>query len=218
MSSTVKKWKAFTLIELLIAFSISTILLGSIYFFYISFVKTGSKTREMAFLNMDANNELEKLGRELKYAVEITALYPDRIQFKRQKLPPGELSVLDLETSKLETIEYKIVFKEGRAHIMKQVGLSAPKSILRVNNCNKDVFKGYVLSSAEGDNFKGKDLPFPSFTPYDSRTQNSNELNRIPIVKLTFELENRNDKVCFIGKVFMPVIYSRLVEPDWNEQ
>jgi len=213
-----KRYKAFTLIELLIAFSISTILLGAIYFFYISFVKTGNKTRGMAILNMVVNNKLERISKDLKYAVELTALYPDRISFKRQKLPDGELSVFDLESTKFETIEYSVKKEDGVVNFYRQSGFDSPEKMFNVRQCNSEVFRGYVLMAEREQNSSLKKLPFPSFRTFDTHSQNSTDLARIPIIKISMELQTRVDKIFMVSKVFMPMIYSRLVEPDWNTE
>jgi hypothetical protein len=172
----------------------------------------------MAILNMVINNKLEHISRELKYAVEIIELYPQKIKFRRQQLPADELSAADLETSKFTIVEYRMEQREGDVVFYRQEGFDAPEELFRVKECNGEIFKGYVLLSGEETSFEGKLHSFPSFKSFDTHTQSSMDVNRIPIVRVGFDINNRKDQVCFITKVFMPIIYSKLVEPDWNAE
>lgn len=213
--------RAFTLIELLIAFAISTVLLGAIYIFYVGIMKTGGKTRKMAFLNMKVDNKLEKLTRDLKSAIEILELHPRQIRLKRYKLPKGELRSVDLETKRYETIEYRMEEREGRFVFFRQRGFENPKELFRVRECNEEIFRGYVLiptaSKNGGKHSDGVD-DFPQFEIFDTVSQSSTKVQRIPLVKITFDLATATDDIHVVSKVFIPQVFARIVEPDWNAE
>lgn len=211
--------RGFTLIELLIAFAISTVLLGAIYLFYIGFVKTGSQTEKMAFLNQVVDNKLDLLTRELRSAIEVTELKPRLLRFRRYMLPRGELSAIDLETRRVESLEYKVVEQNGQHVFFRQRGLEVPEKLFEVDQCGPEVFKGYVLQ-LPGDDVKGGEFVvprFPLFRDFDTVTQSSSELLRIPLIKVTLDLGSRQgDHITLLTKVFLPMVYGKLVEPDWN--
>ena len=215
-----RRGRGFTLIELLVAFAISTVLLGAIYFFYVGFVKTGEQTKQMAFLNMVVDNKLEALTRDLRSAVEITELRPRQIRFRRHKLSRGELSSVDLETKRLETVEYRVVAREGGFVFQRQVGFESPEELFRVRGCADEVFRGYVLQPPPdpGKNPSQDQAGFPRFKSYDTVTQSSSDLARIPLVRVVLDLETQSDAIVVRGKVFLPLVYARLVEPDWNTE
>mgnify|MGYP001547704177 FL=1 len=212
--------RGFTLIELLIAFAISTVLLGAIYFFYVGFVKTGEQTRRMAFLNMVVDNKLEIMTRDLKSAVELIELHPRQIRFKRYKLPRGELRAIDLETKRLETVEYRVVKREGRHVFLRQIGFETPEELFRVRECSEEVFRGYVLlpPPESGKKTTKKTHNFPRFKVFDTVTQSSSQVDRVPLIKITMKLKTASDTIHIVGKVFLSQVYANLVEPDWNAE
>ena len=212
--------RGFTLIELLIAFAISTVLLGAIYFFYVGFVKTGEQTRRMAFLNMVVDNKLEIMTRDLKSAVKLIELHPRQVRFKRYKLPRGELRAIDLETKRLETVEYRVVKREGRHVFLRQIGFETPEELFRVRECSEEVFRGYVLlpPPESGKKTTKKTHNFPRFKVFDTVTQSSSQVDRVPLIKITMRLKTASDTIHIVGKVFLSQVYADLVEPDWNAE
>jgi len=212
--------RGFTLIELLIAFAVSTVLLGAIYFFYIGFTRGNQVTQHMALLNMVADNKLERMTRDLKTAVQLVELHPRQVRFKRYKLPRGELGAMDLETRRLETVEYRVDKREGWNVFMVQVGFETPEELFRVRECSEEVFRGYVLQPPPelGKKAEFKPATFPQFKIFDTVTQASSEVGRIPLIKISLRLSNGDDTINIVSKVFLPQVYASLVEPDWNAE
>jgi len=215
-----RRGRAFTLIELLIAFAVSTVLLGAIYFFYIGFLHGSTATGAMAIRDMDVDTALDGMRRDLALAVQVLELHPRQIRFKRRKLPRGALGAMDLETRQLETVEYRVAKREGMNVLMVQVGFETPVELFKVRECGEEVFRGYVLQPPPEPGKKGEFTPasFPRFRIFDTVTQSSSDVSRIPLVRITLRLSDGGDRLDVVTKVFMTQVYASLVEPDWNAE
>ncbi len=211
---------AFTLIELLIAFAISTILLMVIYLFYISTVKVGYKTGDMAILNMVAENKLELMCRELREAVSLVKLTPSQLSFTRYVYPEGdELSAQDLRTRREQTVTYRLTRENGKAVLLRQEDYELSRELFRVDECTHAIFKGYVLELPSVDDVKHMEgsLVRRRFHLFDPLTQDTAELARIVLVEITLNLKDGGDSLRLRTKVALPLVLERLLEPDWNE-
>ena len=205
---------AFTLIELLIAFAISTVLAGAIYLFYINFVSVDTRTRLMVGLDRDADLFLEKFYRDLRTAKEIVSLHPNEIVFSRRVVPKGELGPNELSQKIYEQVTYRSLNKNGHFYIERCIGLGEYKPMLQCSKGNGELFRGFVLAMIDEANNK------PAFKEFDTVSQSSVDLARIALVAIKLQLFHKQlDKPLIMqSKVFLPNVYASLVEPDWNSE
>ena len=208
--------RAFTLIELLIAFAISTVLAGAIYLFYLNFITVDNRTRLMVEIDRSADLFLEKFYQDLRRAEEILSLHGNEITFRQRVLPKGELSQSDLEQKIYHRVSYEAKNDKGRFTIERTEGLAAPKKVLECSKGNLEIFRGFTFVQSE----KYKAIEKPIFKEFDALNQSSIEVARIALVSVKLKLFQRKlDKPLKVqSKVFLPNVYARLVEPGWNSE
>ena len=205
---------AFTLIELLIAFAISTVLAGAIYLFYINFVTVDTRTRLMVGLDRDADLFLEKFYRDLRVAKEIVSLHPSEIVFRRRVIPDGELGLTELSQKVYQRVSYRATNKDGSFCIERSKGLGEYKTMLRCSKGSSELFRGFVFERTDETRTKA------AFKEFDTVTQSSADVARIALVAIKLKLfQKQLDKPLKMqSKVFLPNVYALLVEPDWNSE
>ena len=205
---------AFTLIELLIAFAISTVLAGAIYLFYINFVTIDARTRLMVEIDRDADLFLEIFYRDLRTAKEIVSLHPSEIVFRRRVVPEGELGLTELTQKVYQRVCYRATNKKGHFCVERSKGLGEYETMLRCSKGSSELFRGFVFERTDETRTK------PAFKEFDTVTQSSADVARIALVAIKLKLyQKRLDKPLKMqSKVFLPNVYASLIEPDWNSE
>ena len=197
------------MIELLIAFAISTVLAGAIYLFYINFVTIDSRTRAMVDIDRNADLFLEQFYKDLRSAEEVIALHNEEIVFLRRKLPRGEITADHINVKAFERVSYHFGNEKNKFFIRKYVGGAPTKKEFQAHQGSKHELKAYVL--CEKDNFTYKE--------FDTVTQSSSDLSRIALLSISLQLQApKLDRPLKIQtKVSLPNVRARLIQADWNE-
>jgi len=209
-------------VELLIAFGISTVILGVIWYFFLGFQNFGERGKSKLELNQVSEIGMETFIRDLRMADQVLELKRDRIRFERAA-PPENLPYQHLAFSSrvVETVEYYMTNKErdNRYHFRKVVGLGLPEDVFVVDTASDEVFEGLVMQPLPslGEIKKGgDDVAWPTFKPYDVLGGSSGDLRRVVLVRVTFDLGLKKDRIALTSKVFLPTVYQGIVQKDWN--
>lgn len=212
--------RGFTLLEVLIAFAIGTTLTGVIYFFYLGLIQTGAKAKERLFLNQVAEIELERIVRELQLAVRFRTLKGDEISFQRPQIDrwgdneTGFEVNMDLKSRRFENVTYRRVADvNGKwAGLERKVGLDHPVRLFTVEKLSPEIFQGWVFPrGAEENPHEVADMEV-----YRPNRDVKSDLERIPLVRIRFDMENGKDRIEIQTKAFIPPIYAQIVQPNWN--
>jgi hypothetical protein len=206
--------RAFTLLEVLMAFGAGSMLLGIIYFFHFGLVKTWSKTTDKLDLTTVAEVGLETLTRDLRMTHHVSEIKPDRILIS--KLPAQAVEnqeSFSAENLRLIAIEY-FIRKDAKGHssLLRRQGLGGKDQLIfEVPDVRTDVFTAYVL-----DLPKDKNDPFPRFHAFDAQTHPSGDLPRITLIRIHLSLKGTTETVDLVSKVFLPVAHANVLQGDWN--
>lgn len=96
----------FTLLEILVAIAISSMLLGALYGVYLTSYKSYTKSMGKAELNQNARIAMERITRDLRQAQKITTSLPPTGDDELNP-PAGEIQFQDgHDTSKIQYIRY----------------------------------------------------------------------------------------------------------------
>ena len=219
----IRRRKGFTLLEVLIGMAISSMLVGAVYIFYMGLVRTQKKSEERVDLNQYAEIYMEQIARELQLAIEFTKLAPDEISFRRPEisayLDPGgnqqgyEVN-MDLESRKFETVTYRRHELEGgRVALQRMEGLDKPRTLFVVDAMEKEVFTGWVIPRGS------EETPHevPDMQVYRPDRDVRSDLERIPLVRIRLRMKLGRDRLNISTKAFVPPVYARIVQPNWNK-
>lgn len=214
--------RAFTLVELLIAFAISTVLLGVIWYFFLGFQGLGERGKGKLELNQYAELAMENLVRDMRMAEAVLELRPDRLRIERSALPENlPYQQLAFRSRVVETVTYEVVREERFVSFRRSVGFGDPRELFRVDDCGKEVFEGLVLqnmpSIAERQKM-GDAFFWPKLEPFEALGQSSSDLKRIILLRVSFDLKLKKDSISLVSKVFLPSVYQRVTQKDWNPE
>lgn len=197
------------------AFAVSSVLIGVIYTFHFGLLGTGRKAEEKVYLNQLVATAFEKWTRELHMCERVLELHPDWMKFQKFHLDPeaGDELGMPVDSTRLETITYRLVRGDKSAHIERQVGFDEPMIFVRqVEDISDDIFKGYVLTLPESGSLQGP----PRFHLFDPVAQAAREKDRICLLSIRLALTNGKDGLEAVSKVALPVVHARLIQPEFN--
>lgn len=219
---TTGRSRAFTLVELLIAFAISTVLLGVIWYFFLGFQGLGERGKGKLELNQYAELAMENLVRDCRMAEAVLELRPDRLRIERSTLPDDlPYQHLAFRSRVVETVTYDVLREGGKAAFRRAVGFEQPRVLFRVDDCGKEVFQGLVMEAMPGivERKKlGEKFYWPKLSSFDPVGQSSSDLKRIVLLRVGFDLELRKDTISLVSKVFLPSVHQKITQQDWNAE
>lgn len=202
-----RKKYAFTLVELLIAMSLTVLVGGVLYLLQSSGLSTVRRGTTQLTLTSLIRNKLEKMTSELRCAKEIIAISPSSIKFRcyhysQEHQEPGDTS--------LETITYEVTENGKREVLWKTVNRGNPTKLISVKSINKDIFYPY---------FRGRDRSSKvgwSFIPFDMVSNDSGQRKRIVFIRIKLSLSERRDSVTLTTAVALQPAASIVEQPHWK--
>lgn len=210
--------RGFTLLEVIIAMGVSSVLFVVIWFFFQGLMGANRKTEDRLELNQRCQNQLERIARELQLAVEFTALRPDEITFRRPEVrrwkESGYEVNMDLSSRKFETVTYRRFEKDGgRVVALQRIeGMGLPEDLIEADKIEKEIFRGWVMPKG------AEETPHevPDMQVYRADRDVRSDLERIPLVRIRFQMAKGKDRIDILTKAFIPPIYAQIVQPAWN--
>jgi prepilin-type N-terminal cleavage/methylation domain-containing protein len=208
--------RGFTLLELLMAFGVSTILLATVYFFYFGILKMNTGGMARIELNQIAETTLLRLTADLRMAYRFTEIRPHRLVL--QRLPASAITSDELSNVNgppLTTVEYELV----KLDKLKKVQLQrrenqavTPDEVFTLDYADYEIFKGFVL-----DMPVDKEDTMPKFHVFDHVQQPSGDLQKIALMRISLHLGvGPTDKFHLVSKVYMPFIHNATLQGNWN--
>lgn len=214
--------RGFTLLEVLIAMGVSSMLVVAVYFFYMGMVRTGVKSENRLELNQFAEIALERLVRELQLAVEMKELKPDQITFRRPRVDvfksdsdEGYEVNMNLSTLQFENVVYRRREEDGgkRVKFQRILGLKQPETLFEVDELDKNIFSGWVIPKGSEDS----PHEVPDMRLYTPLVASSSDLERIPLIKIRLKMRKERDRIDIVSKAFVPPVYARIIQPNYNK-
>ncbi len=209
--------RGFTLLEVLMGLGITSMLFMSIYFFYSGMLRTSKKSEERIELNQHAELQLERIVRELQLAVEFTLLKPDEISFRRAQVsgtdsPDGYEVNMDSSARTFETVTYRRSKAEKGFVFQRIHAMGTPEDLFTVDELDKNIFTGWVIPRGAEES----PHEVPDMEVYRADRDVRSHLQRIPLVRIRFRMRLGRDRLDIVTKAFVPPIYSKILQPNWN--
>lgn len=207
----VRQRKGFTLLEVLMAFGASSILLLSVYFFYFGILKTGIFSQQKIDLNDICERAIVSLTNDLRNAVAFTEFRGNLIVFRRLAAAPITSDEM-AGTVNTFTVSYELVKEKGKAAklVRKEpnaLGNEAERVVIQMDDSADAIFTGYVY-----DPPTEKDDTVPKFHVFNAQIQTSSELPRITLVRVGLDFRVGETKMQLVSKVFLPVAHNNVVQ------
>jgi hypothetical protein len=207
--------RAFTLLEVLMAFGAGSLLIGVIYFFHFGMLHTNRETVDIIYLNERSELARNQIANDLRMTYYLTELKPDRIVLHRlPAVPIGSDERFALDRLRLITVEYSLARKdrENKTSLLRREGIASDaRSLFDVDWAAPDVFSGfvYILPREKGD-------PVPRFRVFDPVQQSSTDLRRITMVRTSLNLKLGKRSIHLVGKTFVPLAFTNTLQAHWN--
>ena len=193
--------KGFTLIELLIVATIMIMVAGIIYTFYINLSRSYYRGSETVIRVLDAQNTLELISNDLRSLRNIITLKEDYIEFQRFYYESDENKsdpVSDLNNLLVQNVKIRVIKNEsGFYEFERKVGVSGWQKLaskLRSKYLKPNVFKAWRLYN----NY------------YEVYDNNRSSPDKIPLIKISINIDSPDNPVHLFKKVFLPIPYGNL--------
>jgi hypothetical protein len=209
--------KAFTLIEVLMAFGTGAMLIAVIYFFHFGLMKTGSMAADRIDMTRTAELVIDTIAQDLQMAYELTELKPDNLVMKCLPAEPvlsgQSFAPRDLQLNRVEYAVVKGKYNNRWSVVRKRLAEEAGHVLAEASEIDKDLFMGYVLDLPQD-----KKDQFPKYHLYDSVGNPVAELKRVSLVRINLRIKEQRSAIHMVAKTFLPVAYNNTVQADWNIQ
>ena len=203
-----KRFRAFTMVELLIVATIMVMVAGIIYTFYINLARVYYRGSKTLLAVLDAQTTLEKLAREVRSAARLIALKDDQLTFQRyyhERDPNKEDPVADLNKLRVKTVDIRLI-KDGKGYYRferrENSGSFEPYTKFRAKNLEPKIFRGWKLVKNQ-------------YVVYD---HNRSQPTRVPILQIRMHIPDERNPIDLSKKVFLPAPYGQLPViklPEW---
>lgn len=203
------KAKAFTLVELLLAMSLTVLVGGVIYLLQSSGMTTVKRGMTQLTLTAKLRNKMEQMVSELRCTKEILNISPNSIKircydYSKSHPEPGE--------SSLVTITYEVEKSKNRFVLWKTKNRGTPIKLISAKSINMDVFHPYF----EGHNPHSPTLW--SFYSFDMISNDSGQRKKITFIKITLRLSDTKDAVSLSTSVKLRPSASIVKQPNWKHR
>jgi prepilin-type N-terminal cleavage/methylation domain-containing protein len=196
--------RAFTLVEILVAMSISVVVITSIYMLFSSSTKTITKTGLQSQMLADTRILIDRMVRELRQAKSIVLITPSKIVFEMyDSEDPGLFGVVGTKR-----ISY-VLETDGRDtdRFVRLENNSSEKPLFHEDiRIKPDIFTAYVEEEKGFKEFRWKE----NFSEDRKRITLINVDMNITAVKDKYITANVNSSVSIRH------IHNRMTQPDWK--
>ncbi len=196
--------RAFTLVELLLAMSLTILVGGVMYLLQTQGLSTVAKGTTRLTLQSELRRKMERLVTDLRAAKEVLDIQPDMIKISR--FPERQEDEEEIPAP--VTVTYQIERKGKQAVLMRTERGEAPVEILSAEQINDDIFFPFFedISPEEG----------PSFTPFDMHANDSDQRRRISFIRIRMRIRQGREAISLGTSVTLRTVHSLLLQPGWH--
>ena len=194
--------RGFTLVELLIAMSLSILVGGVLYLLQSTGLSTVNKGTTTLTLQSEARRNMELLVQDLRCTRDVVAVSPTSLRVLRyMPTPDGEISGGEA----IQTVEYRIEkVGENQSVLTRQVEKQEAKVLIKTNSIETDLFIPYW------EDEKGV------YTPFDMKSNDSGQRKRISYMILQLSLRQGKEKFVLRTSATLRPLHTHLLQPFWK--
>lgn len=199
--------KGFTLVEVLLAMSLTVLVGGVLYLMQSTGMSTVQKGTSQLMLTSEIRNKLERITGELRNSKEILEIKPDLVKmrcykYSAEKPDPGE--------DALVTITYEVE-RDKKQHILwRTENRENPIKMLALDKIGEDIFQPF---------YESYDPASPvgwSFYPFDMISNDSGQRQRISLIKIKLDFSHLRESAVVVTSVSLRPASSRIRQPNWK--
>ncbi|MFC1742555.1 PilW family protein [Candidatus Riflebacteria bacterium] len=196
----------FTLIEVSVALSISILVGGIVYSFWLFGMRTAGEGTSGLFLQGRVRRNLDKLIRELRCARFVNEINKNRIMISRFYDKDTEPNSSHGGGQEFKKVEY-FVRKVGKMAEFVRKEYSEEKVMFRCNSIAEGIFTPYYESPKE-----------KKYYPFDMVENDSDQRRKITFIRLRFSLKQRRKTFRIYSSVTLRTPHKLLNQPNWNRK
>ena len=198
---------AFTLIELLIAMSLTILVGGVLYLLQSTGLRSVTRGTTTLAMHSEVRRRLEIIVDDLLYAQEVLALTSDSIKVLRFRDGDDDGVYGDRA---LVVVEYKLTREDKQSVLTRAEAGEPPRKIIEADHIEADLFDAYY----ESGNINEPETSFLEL--FDKSVNDSEHRRRICFVRIRLNLRQHREFFSVTTGVTLRAARSRLSQPNWN--
>ncbi|GAB4270720.1 MAG: hypothetical protein Kow0029_07730 [Candidatus Rifleibacteriota bacterium] len=199
--------KGFTLVELLLAMSLTILVGGVLYLMQSTGMSSVKKGTTQLLLTSEIRNNMEKIVADLRNTKEVLDVKPDSIKLRVYRYDPEKP---DPGESALVTISYEIESVGGKSVLWRTENRENPIKLLSLQEIDKNVFFPY---------FEAKDETSPTgwaYFPFDMISNDSGQRKNISFIQIRFKFRQQSESAELVTSANLRTATSRIRQPNWK--
>ena len=197
----------FTLVELLLAMSLTVLVGGVLYVFQSTGIKTVSRGTTSIAMQSEIRRKLELMVRDLRSSTEVLRITPSSIKVLVYPPPSEDES---LGTPKLVAISYEFSKSGTRSVLVRRQEGKDPMTIFDADHIEDQVFYPFYEEELPVDAKR------PNFAVFDMHSNDSGQRKRISFIRIRMQVRRKREFVNVVTSVSLRGAHSRLLQPLWN--
>lgn len=199
--------KGFTLVEVLLAMSLTVLVGGILYLMQSTGMSTVQKGTSQLILTSEIRNKLERITGDLRNSKEILAIKPDLVKmrcykYSAEKPDPGE--------DALVTVSYEVERGEKQHILWRTENRENPIKMLALDKINEDIFQPFY------ENYDPVSPVGWSFYPFDMISNDSGQRQRISLIRIKLDFSHQRESAAVVTSVSLRPASSRIRQPNWK--
>lgn len=200
--------RGFTLVELLLAMSLTILVGGVMYLLQTEGLSTVAKGTARIALQSEMRRKMERLVTDLRGALEILEVRPDYLKISRF---PDRIQEEEGEIPIPMVVSYEVIRNSKTVVLLRTERGEPPVEILSADHIGENIFCPFYVENVN-------DLPRegPHFVPFDMHINDSDQRRRIAFMRIQLQLRLGRENFTLTTAVTMRPALSRLLQPAWH--
>lgn len=200
-----KNKKAFTLIEVMIAITLTASILSVAYTFYFFSNRTFSKGMDKIEIQKKVRGALGRISADLRSAKEIIKAEKNCLEFKKFIDEREEQAHINLSGDTLSrTIKYELKKKDGAGDVLVMSVDNKENEIMKFDSIADGIFEAYTYNNED------------ALIQFDGRINDSIQRSKISLVRIKFKIKQAKAEVDLSTSVNLRYLYGFKQQPFWN--
>jgi prepilin-type N-terminal cleavage/methylation domain-containing protein len=204
--NTVKRRLAFTLIEVMIAITLTASIMTVAYTFMFFSNRTFSRGMDKIDIQKKIRSAMNKMASDLRSAKEIIKVDKDCLEFKKFIDDREERRHINLSgdtMSRLVKYELKKKSEDGADVIVMTVD-NQEYRLMKFDSIGEDLFEAYTYNNDD------------ALILFDGRINDSIQRSKISLVKVNFKIKQGNTEVILNTSINPRYLFGFKQQPYWN--
>ena len=199
--------RGFTLVELLLAMSLTVLVGGVMYLLQSTGLKTVSKGTTSLTMQSEMRRKMEVMVRDLRNSTEVLRIAPNSVKLLVYPRPTEDEN---LGNPKLQAVTYEFTRSGGRTRLIRTEEGRDPLEIFDADHIEEQVFFPFYEEP------QPPDAKAPRFTAFDMHSNDSGQRKRISFVRVRMGVRQNREFFTVVTSVTLRGAHSRMLQPNWN--